>query len=135
MGESTPMAGSHRRRAQRRQRCAAAPAPPQSPDPPQLLVPAVWEAEPRWQSGDLQLEHERVGPLRPVHRGNAAPLTSACTRHLGDWGAGARPAPCPAPLATIPGPTLAIRRAVEALPPLGVSAPGRMSWVSVGRLT
>src|SRR5216117_218665 len=97
MGESTPMAGSHRRRAQRRQRCAAAPAPPQSPDPPQLLVPAVWEAEPRWQSGDLQLEHERVGPLRPVHRGNAAPLTSACTRHLGDWGAGARPAPGPPP--------------------------------------
>src|SRR6266516_4733105 len=78
MGESVLVAASGLSRTQRRQRSAFPPAPLQRGDPaepPYLFRLADGDAEPGRQGRDLQLEHERVGPLRPVRGGSAAALS------------------------------------------------------------
>src|SRR2546430_8652345 len=75
MARRAPLEGGGRGPAPRRQRSAAARAPLQAPDSAGVLLPADGDAEPGRQGGDLQLQHGRVGPLRPVRRRNAAPLT------------------------------------------------------------
>src|SRR5206468_5676484 len=58
----------------------------------ELLCRPLRPAESRRQGGDLQLEHERLGPLRSVRRGDTAPLTVFLPHYTGGSGR-IRPSP------------------------------------------